>query len=309
VRTRLGPELQVAGCATFWGSIGLVIREIDLTATTLVAFRVGIATLAIAGWLLVRPDEVGRRFVVHRPVRTVVQGVVLAVHWVLFFEAIQRAPVGLVTLLVYLSPVLVAAASPIVLDEPLTRRVVAAVGLGLVGSVLLLGPGTEGVEATGVLCAVGAAVLLAALVVNAKVLSPVYGGLRLSLAQVAIATVVLIPMSVLGDGSWPKADDLGWVLLLGVVYTAVGLVIYLGALGRIPAVHTSVLSYLEPLSAAFLGWLVLDEGLGVGTVVGGLLVIAGGLLVLASPGTGDVAVSPEAAGAGPTGEVASDVPG
>jgi len=306
VRSRLGPELSVAGCAAFWGSLGLVIREIDLSAVTLVTFRVAIATVAIAAWLLLRPDATGRRFVVHHPARTVAQGVMLAVHWVLFFAAIQRAPIGLVTLLVYLSPVLVAAASPIVLSEPVSRRVVLALGLALVGSVLLLGPGTDGVEVVGVVDAVLAAVLLAALVLNAKVLSPVYGGLRLSLAQVAIASVVLAPVAVLGDGAWPQGGDVGWVLLLGVVYTGLALVVYLGALGRIPAVHTSVLSYLEPLSAAVLGWVVLDEGLGVGTVVGGLLVIAGGLLVLRDAEHDQLVVSPEAAGAG---EVATDVPG
>jgi drug/metabolite transporter (DMT)-like permease len=295
MRSRVGPELQVAGCAAFWGSLGLVVREIDLSAVSLVTFRVGIAAVAIALWLLIRPDAVGRRFVVHHPWRTVAQGVILAAHWVLFFAALQRAPVGLVTLLVYLSPVLVAAASPLVLGEPVSRRVMGAVGLGLIGSVLLLGPGTDGVEVSGVVCAVLAAVLLAALVLNAKVLSPVYGGLRLSLAQVTIATVVLVPVAVLGDGEWPARQDVGWVLLLGVVYTAVGLVIYLGALGRIPAVHTSVLSYLEPLSASVLGWLVLDETLSLGTVLGGLLVIAGGLVVLGEPGDEEVVVSPEAA--------------
>ena len=83
----------------------------------------------------------------------------------------------------------------------------------------------------------------------------------------------------------------------------------LGALGRIPAVHTSVLSYLEPLSAAVLGWVVLDETFGVGTVVGAALVVAGGLLVLGAPGAEEVVVSPEAAGTGTNREVASDVPG
>lgn len=232
------------------------------------------------------------------------QGVVLAAHWVLFFAALQRAPVGLVTLLVYVSPVLVALASPLVLGEAVSRRVLGAVGLGLVGSVLLLGPGTDGVEASGVLYAVGAAVLLAVLVLNAKVLSPVYGGFRLSLAQVAVATVVLLPLAV-AKGEWPVREDAGWVLLLGVVYTGAALVVYLGALGRIPAVHTSVLSYLEPLSASVLGWLVLDEALSLGTVLGGLLVIAGGLVVLGEPGDEQAVVSPEA----PVREVADDVPG
>jgi len=157
----VGPELVVAGCSVFWGSIGLVVREVDLPAVTIVAFRVGIAAAAIAAWLLLRPDDRGRRLVVHRPVRTLLQGVVLAVHWVLFFAALQRAPVGLVTLLVFLAPVILAGIAPFALGERLTGRIVVALGLGLVGTALLVGLGADGAEVAGIVYAVLAAVLLA----------------------------------------------------------------------------------------------------------------------------------------------------
>ncbi len=58
-----------------------------------------------------------------------------------------------------------------------------------------------------------------------------------------------------------------------------------------------MLAYLEPASATFLGWLVLDEVLGLGTLVGGVLVVAGGLLVLGAPGVDEPTVTPEAPGA------------
>ena len=309
MRTRLGPELQVAGCAAFWGSIGLVVRQIDLSALTIVTYRVAIASITLGLWLVLRPDEGGRRLVVHRPGRTLLQGVTLAVHWVLFFAALQRAPVGLVTLIVFLAPVLMAAVAPFTLGEHLTRRTGAALGLALVGTVLLVGVGADGVEVAGLVCAGLAAVLLAVLLVNAKVLSPLYGGRRLALAQVTIASVVLIPVAVAGDGAWPTRADLAWVLVLGVVYTGVALAIFLGGLGRIPALHTGVLAYLEPASATFLGWLVLDETLGIGTVIGGILVVAGGLLVLGAPGVEEGSISPEAPGTGSSERQVSDVPG
>ena len=309
MRTRLGPELQVAGCAAFWGSIGLVVRQIDLSALTIVTYRVAIASITLGLWLLLRPDAVGRRFVVHRPGRTLLQGVTLAVHWVLFFAALQRAPVGLVTLIVFLAPVLMAAVAPFTLGEHLTRRTGAALGLALVGTILLVGVGAEGVEVAGLVYALLAAVLLAVLLVNAKVLSPLYGGRRLALAQVTIASVVLVPVAVAGDGAWPTRADVSWVLVLGVVYTGLALAVFLGGLGRIPALHTGVLAYLEPASATFLGWLVLDETMGIGTVIGGILVVAGGLLVLGEPGVEEGSISPEAPGTGSSEKQVSDVPG
>ncbi len=291
---RRGPEVTIALVAAFWGSIGLVVREIDLSAVAIVTFRVVIASVGVAVFLLARPDDHGRRVVVHAPGRTVLQGLMLAAHWVLFFAALQRAPVGLVVLFVYVAPVLVAALAPVLLHEPLTGRLVAAVGLGLAGTALLLGPGTDGVEVTGVVYAVLAAVLMAGLILNARSLSPSYGGLRLALAEVGIAAVVLVPVAVVQGGGWPDRSAWAWLLVLGLVHTALCLAVYLGAMRHVPAVHVSVLSYLEPLSAALLGWLVLDEALGLGTVLGGLLVVAGGLLVLGTPG--GAATPPEAAG-------------
>lgn len=295
VAGRRGPEVTIAVVAAFWGTIGLVVREIDLSAVAIVTFRVLIASVGIAVWLLARPDDHGRRVIVRSPGRTLLQGLMLAAHWVLFFAALQRAPIGLVVLLVYVAPVLVAALAPLLLHEPLSARLVAAVGLGLAGTALLLGPGTDGVEVTGVVYAVLAAVLMAGLILNARSLSPAYGGLRLALAEVGIAAVVLVPVAVAQGGGWPDRSEWAWLLVLGLVHTALCLAVYLGAMRHVPAVPVSVLSYLEPLSAALLGWLVLDEALGLGTVVGGLLVIAGGLLVLGAPGA-PAPTPPEAAG-------------
>jgi drug/metabolite transporter (DMT)-like permease len=294
-RAQLAPELEVAGIAAFWGSIGLVVREIDLPAVAMVMFRVGIASAGIAAFLLLRPDGRGWNLLPHRPLRTVVQGVVLAAHWALFFAAIQRAPLGTVVLIVYLAPLIIALVAPMVLGERLTRRVGLALVLALIGTALLVGPGSEGGEVTGLVEALLAAVLLAALFINAKVLAPEYGGLRLALAQCAVATVVLLPFALGSDASWPSWSDLGWLLVLGLVQTALALALYFRALEHVPAIHAGVLSYLEPMSATLLGWLVLDEAIDAGTVVGGALVVIGGLLVVGEAGV-DEPVSPESAG-------------
>jgi probable blue pigment (indigoidine) exporter len=186
--------------------------------------------------------------------------------------------------------------APIVLGEPLTRRVGLALVLALIGAALVVGPGADGADVVGLIEAALAAVLLAALYLNAKVLAPEYGGLRLALAQCSVASVVLIPFAFGSEAHWPSWPDLGWLLVLGLFHTALALALFFRAFERIPAIHAGVLSYLEPLSAAVLGWLVLDEAIDLGTVVGGLLVVAGGLLVLGEPGVEDTPVSPEAAG-------------
>jgi len=50
------------------------------------------------------------------------------------------------------------------------------------------------------------------------------------------------------------------------------------ALNRIGAVRTSIISAMEPLAAAVLGFIFLDESVTIGVAAGGLLILAGSVL-------------------------------
>ena len=72
--------------------------------------------------------------------------------------------------------------------------------------------------------------------------------------------------------------------MLGLVHTAGGIALYFGALGRVPATHAGVLGYIEPFAAVLAAWWVLGETPTAGSIAGGLLIIAAGvMLVLATP--------------------------
>jgi drug/metabolite transporter (DMT)-like permease len=286
---RIRPELAVAAVATLWGSIGLIVREVDQPAVVIVFARVAIASLGLGAWLLAsrrRREAVAHPLLSVRPARTLLQGVILAAHWAVLFAAFQRAPVGTVVLITYVAPALVAIAAPRILGEHVPRLVLAALGLAMAGAVLVLGPGATGAPASGLILSVIAAVLLAVLIINAKLLSESYGGLRLAFVQVLVAAVALLPAIAISNGSWPTWDAVGWLVLLGLVHTAGALVVYLAALARIPATSAGVLAYLEPASAVVFAWWALGERPSVATVVGGLMILAAGLLVLRAPSEG-----------------------
>ena len=70
------------------------------------------------------------------------------------------------------------------------------------------------------------------------------------------------------------------VLLLGVVFTGLSGFLYITLLGHVSAQAAGVIAFLEPVSAAFLAWAILDEPLGPAVLVGGLLVLASGVAVV-----------------------------
>src|SRR3954453_18445168 len=271
---------MVAGVAVLWGSVGVVIRHIDLPAVALVTGRIWIAAPALA--LFLRRRRVALPWV-WRPSRLLlVNGVILAAHWVCFVAALQRAPIGTVLLITYLAPVGISALAPATLGEVVPIRTKAALAVAVAGIALIAAPAVGGGETAGVVLALLTGILYVPLALLNKSLSGTHGGVQLALWQLLVAGVALVPFALAADWGSPDAGWL-WLLVLGVVYTAFAFATYLHALERLAATRAAVLLYLEPASAVVFGWLLLDETPSICMLFGGALVVVAGLLVARTP--------------------------
>jgi drug/metabolite transporter (DMT)-like permease len=125
-----------------------------------------------------------------------------------------------------------------------------------------------------------ASALFVVLVLVGKPLAETYGGARFAFLELASAGVVLLPFAARAGWGTPHAAWL-WLVVLGVVHTGVGVAIYLSGLARLPATQVGILGYLEPASAVVFGWVVLAEQPAAATLAGGVLVLVGGILVMA----------------------------
>ena len=265
---------------TGWGTIPLILRELEVSPSTIAFGRVLIAALGLGTFLLARTSDADlpRPFAVE-PIRCIAAGALLAMHWLTMFVAFDRAPAGTVILIIFLAPVGVAAIAPRLLGERLSPAIVAAIALGLTGVALIAGPALGDADPIGLVTAAISMGLLVVLNLASKPLAGVYGGVRLAFIETVGAAAVLLPVAiVLHTGSLTEAWP--WLVLLGLVHTAFGVSLYLSALRHLPVTHVSILSYLEPASVVLLAWLVLSERPTLLTSVGGLLVIAAGVLVV-----------------------------
>jgi drug/metabolite transporter (DMT)-like permease len=280
--------VALAAIATSWGFIGLIVRQVDLPSVVIVASRCWLGATAIGLGLALYCWRTGTR--PPRPRRRVLTslcGVVLALHWLFLVSAQQRAPLGTVMLLMYLSPILVAVLAPRVLGEVVPSTTKLALGLAAVGLVFLARP--QPGTGTGVLLAVIAGLLFAAWTLISKAVVADVGGMWLGLSNLGIAGLVLGPWALLAEWGEPQASW-SWLLVLGLGMTALLGPLYLVVLDRLPASTASVLLYLEPVSALLLAWLFLGEDPGTLTLVGGALIVAGGIIVLRQPTTADTEV-------------------
>jgi drug/metabolite transporter (DMT)-like permease len=280
--------LTLVAVCTFWGSIPLVVRKVDLPPGAIVLVRVWVAAAGLAAVLAVRrAREAGPPLFSHEPRRSIFAGLLLAVHWTTMFAAYQKAPSDTVVFIVFLAPLGVAAVAPRLLGEHVDRRTIGALALAIAGLALVAGPSLWGSQAfrsgsaSGMAWAALSAVTFVALVLLSKPLAEVYGGLRLALIEMLVAGVALLPLALIVD--WGTPSPLGWAALvaLGLLHTAVAISLYLSTLARIPATHAGILGYLEPAAVVALAWLVLSETPRLTTVLGGaMIVVAGGLVIL-----------------------------
>jgi drug/metabolite transporter (DMT)-like permease len=298
------PTLVLVAVFAGWGTIPLLVRHVRLPAAAIVFSRLAIAALTLGLVLLVEhlrpapvtdshaagrgaPSPAAAPTVTARPAPLfsarpglcVLSAVVLAGHWLALFAAYGRATTGTVILVVYLAPVGVAALAPLVLGEALTRTTLAALLVAAAGFLLVAAPAARTASGSGLVLAIVAAALFVVLVLVSKPLAELYGGLRLAFMEMAGAAIVLAPFALFARWGEPR-PAWGWLIVLGVVHTALGTGIYFGVLARVPATHVAILGYLEPVSVVVFGWLFLSESPATGTIAGGALIVLAGILVV-----------------------------
>jgi len=289
---RAGGLALVAVAALMFGSLGVWVNYATMPSSMLLVLRMAIGGVLVAP-LVLRPGalRVLRRRRVAR--RLLALGLIDAVGLLTFFVAMRSMNVAVAMFLSYLAPVYVAVAAPRLLRQPTERVVYVALGLALVGIVVMLAPGFAGahgrITALGVACGLVSGLSLGAYFLLAKGLRAEVSGPTLLLWDCAIVALAVLPLALrqtLGAGYAFTSRDLVAALGLGVL-TTVGGTMFLHGMRFIKVQHSSIVGLLEPVSAPLYALVFLAQRPSVWTLAGGALILAAGLLVVLR-GSGEV---------------------
>ena len=177
--------------------------------------------------------------------------------------------------------------APRLLGERPDRVVYPALGLSVAGMAAILVPAMAAgahVSLAGVACGLATGFLYAGYALTAKALTRTLRSATIALAEMVVDAVVLLPLAawqVAAVHYRPDGRDLAVTLVIGVVCTAIPYVAYVEGLRRVRVEHASILGYLEPVSAPLYALLLLGESTATTTLVGGALIVAAGVLVVA----------------------------
>ena len=215
---------------------------------------------------------------------TVISGVFLAFHFILWFESLNYTSVASSTVLVTLQPLFAFAGAYIFFKEKLSAKAILSGVIAIGGSVIISwgdfkisGSALFGDFLAIAACALVTVYLLFGQTVRKRMSLITYTFLVYSISSITLFFYVIAA----GDSfyPYPKSD---WVyfILLAVIPTLLGHTLFNWSIKWLSASIISMAILFEPVGATILAYYLLGENVILTQIAGGLVVIAGITLFL-----------------------------
>jgi drug/metabolite transporter (DMT)-like permease len=203
-----------------------------------------------------------------------------------YFAALERLDASLLSLLVYVFPVIVAVAAVALRRERASRRTAVALALSAAGLVLVLAGAAGELDGLGTLLGLGTAVVYSAYVLGSEGIAARVAPLALSTLVCTGAAATLTLAGLAGGDLEParvSASGFAWLGGLAVVSTVGAIGLFFAGLRRVGPTAASILSTLEPVVTVALAFVAFGESLGLAQLAGGALVLLAVLAVRIVP--------------------------
>lgn len=285
-RAILLATLAVVLAAFCWGLNAIFAKgafEAGISPARMAEARTAVAGIPLIAYLALRRRDL------LIPTRVTIGPIVLfglglvAVNWT-YYTAIDRIPVGVAISLQDTAPVLVLVGMALIARRSPGSVVWGAGLLTLIGAVLVSGAynGLRDLDGLGVAAGLGSAIAFGVYLLSAEAAGRRGGHPATVLAAGFVVASVAWGL-VLPWWDWP-VDRLAEpevalrVLGVGLVGTLFPFLLVVNALRRLPAAVAGIAATTEPVFAAGLAWLLLNQSLGALQLLGGGLVVGGVVL-------------------------------
>jgi drug/metabolite transporter (DMT)-like permease len=266
----------VHGAVLLFGLAGVFGKLIDQSAALIVLGRVAfavpvLALAAVLSRLSLRPRSPRDALGLAAP------GILLALHWTTFFQAVRVSTVAVALVSYATFPVFV-----VFLEAALRARRIRAWSLAAAAAVLvgawLVVPEIDlaNASARGALWGLASAASFALLTVINERSAASRPGIVVAFWQDAAAGAVLAALApLLASGAPPiTLRELGLLAALGIPCTALAHTIYIGGLRAVSSRTAALIASLEPVYGILFALVLLGEAPSARTVAGGAIILA-----------------------------------
>jgi drug/metabolite transporter (DMT)-like permease len=274
--TRTTALVSLHAAVALFGFAALFGKWIALPATAIVLGRTVVAAMTLAIVLVARDRTLGAT-----RLGFVVNGAILAAHWVAFFEAVQIASVAVALLGYATFPLFVLVLERRRATRPASGGDTAVATLTAAGLLVLAPNFSWSSDAfRGLALGVASGFTFAWLAVRSMRLVASVSATRIAFWQNAFAAACLAPVVVLASPlpAWPTPADWALIVVLGVVCTGLAHTLFIASMQRVSAHTASIVAALEPVYGILLAVVLLRELPDVRTLLGGALIVAAALI-------------------------------
>ncbi|MCX8192856.1 MAG: DMT family transporter [Nitrososphaeria archaeon] len=271
--------ILVGLAAIIWGSNGVIVNTVYADALVIAFYRALFATVILTPFVSLYKR---REFIeaLREWKLLILNGLMNSLGWVSLFISMKLIPIANAVLLNYLAPIFVALAAPLVLKEKVRKITMISLMLSITGVLMMLYNQFGEVNWIGISYGLLSSLFYAIFILLSKKIREGVSSYILAsytyiftLIFLGIFTIFMSYDLYLGEYFPPQ------LILMGVINTAFAVTIYFHGLGLIEAQRAVILTYLEPVTAAVLGTIILGQMLSSETLIGGILIILAGYLV------------------------------
>jgi len=265
--------IEVNSAVFLWGLTLMLPKAIRMGPTGMVFFRSLVSVVVLSIFL----KATGGKISVKRPrgyLLMGVLGVILCVHWVTLFAALQMAKAAVVVVALNTYPALTALAEPLAYRKWPRSMDVALAGVVLAGVLIMLPEVSFSNEVTlAIVLAVISGALFAARNIIIRKHASHYGGATLMFWQTLITVVCLLPfVPTAAEVYSPR--NIALLAALGAIFTALPQSLYAAGLRHLSAKTVGILSLMQVLYGAIWGYVLFGETVNLRTATGGAIILA-----------------------------------
>ena len=283
----IGPLLVILA-GTFWGSMGLFVRNmtaLGFSSIQVTAARISLSAVLFLLILLLKDPKGFRIRLRDLPLFLALGLVSILFFTICYFSAINMLSLSTAAILLYTAPIWVMLMSVVFFHEAFSRRKFVSLVLAFAGCVLVSGISGGSISTAGLLFGLGSGIGYA--------LYSIFGTLCLRRYSPLTVTAYAFLIASLGMLFFVRPSDLlmlyreapspsGAALLtaaMAVITCVTPYLLYTLGLQRVEASRAAILATVEPLVATLFGVLVFSEPLTLSSAFGIMLILAAVVLL------------------------------
>jgi len=257
------------------GLNGLFSNGLPLDATTLTQVRSVFAGITLLAFVSLTKGTV--RLPNKRSALIIYGlGILLGLHWISYFYAMQTASVAIGMLSLYTYPIMTVFIEPFFTKNKINRLDIFLVFAVLIGLIIIVSEhigNTQNGVLIGALSGIASAIFFAFRNTLQKYYCDDVSSDKLMLHQMILVSLILAlfadltALNALSFNSWT------YVIILGVLTTAIAHTLLIKSYKLLEAKTVAMISCLQPVIGSLAAWLILNESLHLTTIIGGGIIL------------------------------------